>query len=58
MSLAAILLPMIPGVLQWVMGVIRAIESHSETPEEAKAQLADIARRLEDAAARVAAVEV
>jgi hypothetical protein len=57
-NLAAILLPLIPGLIQAVMQIVKAIESHDETPDVAKAQLLDIALRLDETAKRVAAIDV
>ena len=57
-SLAAILLPMIPGLISSVTAIISAIQSHPDTPAAAAQQLADIAAALDATAQKVAAVQV
>lgn len=57
-SLAAILLPLIPGLVNSVGAIVQAIRGHADTPEAAKQQLADIAAQLDDVAKRVAAVQL
>ena len=57
-SLAAILLPLIPGLVNSVAAIVAAIRSHADTPEAAKLQLDAIAAQLDDVATKVAAVQV
>ena len=58
MTLAAILLPLLPAVVESVMAIVRAIARHPDTPEDAAQQLQDIALQLDEVAARVRAVQV
>lgn len=58
MPLAALLIPLIPGLVQTVLSIINAIKSHADTPEAAKAELDAIALQLDEVATRVAAVRV
>jgi hypothetical protein len=58
MPLAAILLPLLPGLIQGIMSIIDAIKSHADTPEAAKNQLDVISLQLADVRDRVAAVQV
>lgn len=58
MSLVAILLPLIPGLVQGVLSLVDAIKNHADTPEAAKAQLEQISAQLAIVKAQVAAVQV
>lgn len=58
MVLAALLLPLIPGLIQGVLSVVDAIRRHPETPAEAKAELDTIAMQLEEINAQVQAVRL
>ena len=35
MTLAAILLPLLPGIVQGLLAIVRAIAHHPDTPEDA-----------------------
>jgi len=58
LPLALQLLPLIPPAVKGVTDLINTILRHPETPEEARAQLAEISAQLDDVAAKVAAVKV
>lgn len=58
MGLAALLIPLIPGLIQSIMGLINTIQSHPDTPAAAKIQLAEISVALDETAKKVAAVQV
>ncbi len=56
--LAATLLPLLPGLVASVQGIIREIQAHATTPDAAKAQLAEVIAHLDSAAVKVAAVQI
>ncbi len=56
--LAAALLPLLPGLVASVQSIIREIQTHAATPDDAKAQLAEVIAHLDSAAAKVAAVQI
>ena len=58
MGLAALLIPLIPGLIQAVIQIVNAVQSHADTSDAAKAQLAAISTQLDDVATQVAAVRV
>jgi hypothetical protein len=58
MSLAALLIPLIPTLVQGILNVVNTIKSHADTPDAAKAQLDSISLQLEDLKNKVAAVKV
>lgn len=51
------LLPMIPGLVESVVKIVQAIRQDPATPEAVKAQLDDVEARLQETAAKVAAVQ-
>lgn len=57
-SLAALLLPLIPSLVQSVLEIVKTIQAHPDTPEGVKAQLAEIGADLDRCRAKVAAVEL
>jgi hypothetical protein len=57
-ALAALLIPLIPGLIQSILQIVDAIRSHADTPEAAKAQLDAISAQLDSVATAVAAVHV
>lgn len=56
-ALAAMLIPLIPGLIQSVMSIIDTIRDHPSTPDAAKAQLDQISAQLDDVAGQVSAVQ-
>lgn len=57
-ALAAMLIPMIPGLVNSVMGIIDTIKNHDGTPAELKVQLDGISADLKALCDKVAAVEL
>ena len=57
-SLAAVLLPLIPGLVSGVASVVNAIRNHPTTPDDVKAQLDQISADLHAVNVRVQAVEL
>jgi hypothetical protein len=58
MGLAALIIPLIPGLVQSVTQIVDAVKSSDQTPEELKAQLDQISADLQAIALKVAAVQL
>ncbi len=58
MPIAALLIPLIPGLVQSVMGIVNAVRADPGTTEETKAQLDALSLDLQSVAAKVAAVDL
>lgn len=58
MGLAAILIPLIPSLVQSVMSIIDAVSASDQTPEDMKAQLDAISADLKNVVAKVQAVQL
>ena len=56
MPLAAMLIPLIPGLIQGVLSIVDAIRNSSETPDQLKAQLQTISVELQLVSKQVSAV--
>jgi hypothetical protein len=46
-ALAALLIPLIPGLVNSILGIIDTIKNHDATPEATKAHLAQISADLQ-----------
>lgn len=57
-GLAAILIPLIPGMVEGIMRVVSAIGDDADTPAEEKAKLDAISADLKGIMAAVAAVQL
>jgi len=57
-ALLLMLIPLIPGLISSVSQIIDAIRIHPDTPAQVKAQLDAVAAHLDEAARKVAAVEL
>ena len=57
-ALLVMLIPLIPGLIQSITQIIDAIRTHPDTPAAVKAQLDAVSAHLDQAAAKVAAVEL
>jgi hypothetical protein len=57
-ALAIELLPLLPGLIESVTNIVERIQQHATTPDQAKAQLAEVMTHLDSAAAKVAAVQI
>lgn len=58
MPLAAILLPLIPSLVDGVIAVADAISAHDDTPDEIKAKLVQISLDLQAVVAKVRDVKL
>ena len=58
MPIAALLIPLIPGLVKSVMDIINAAQADEGTPEEVKAKLDAISEDLKTVMANVQAVEL
>ena len=58
MGLAAILIPLIPGLVQSVVAIVDAVSASDQTPDAIKAQLDAISNDLKDIVAKVQAVQL
>jgi hypothetical protein len=52
-ALAALLIPLLPGLINGVMNIVDAIRTHDATPADTKAHLDQIAADLADLNQRV-----
>ena len=57
-AILALLIPLIPGLISSITDIINAIRQSPDTPAEVKAQLDAVATHLDQAAAKVAAVQL
>ena len=57
-GLAALLIPLIPPMINGLLNIVDAIKDHDSTPEALKTQLAGISDDLRAINARVQAVEL
>ena len=58
MPLAAMLIPLLPSLIDGIMSIVNAIRAHAETPEVLKTQLDQIVQDLQAVNAKVQAVEL
>ena len=58
MPLAALLIPLIPSLIQGVMSIIDTIRNHPTTPADMKTQLDTAAAHLASAVSAVAAAQL
>ena len=58
MGLAAILIPLIPGLVQSVVAIVDSISASDQTPDAMKAQLEAISNDLKGIIAKVQAVQL
>ncbi len=57
-ALAAMLIPLIPGLLQSILQIVDTIREHPDTPEAGKAQLSAISEQIDTVAAKVAEIQL
>lgn len=57
-TLAALLIPLIPGLVQSLLAIVDTIRGHVDTPDAAKQQLADISTKLDELVEKVKAIQV
>lgn len=58
MGAAALIIPLLPGLVDAVLGIVNAIKTDDSTPAELKAKLDSISSDLQIISAKVQAVEL